>query len=247
MKKDDGEKFNLPESRFISSMGCDDEGGDNYLCLLTLDDIGYEKHDRRQVKCNFVGEIPQSIYDLSPEQRNEKALQYVARVIKDELIALGSLDKEDKITIKPTNASKKHANKDNMKCAIFERKLSQVKYAAKETSGHYFLSVGDALRTPNYQLGHGANDALRHVRLFSEFIGKSLTIQSYNDHCEDIAQLRRRDSVFLDKNKAVNGPILVEAVNAINYIEKEQRQAKQRLQQIKEDTLTPPLLNSPNK
>lgn len=161
-----GEPIELPKNRFISTMRGE------HVCQLVLDKIGHEKHQGKQVKCNFTGELPAEIFHIQDsEARKAAALHFIHDAINDVFTERGH---PQALEIHVVNESKKHGTtKDKLKLSIFERHIQQADLAGVRLGENRFILAGDAYRTPNYQIGSGLNDAMYHAQLVGEvFAGK---------------------------------------------------------------------------
>lgn len=160
IKRKDGQDINLKDKDFNFPR----ENG-----LFVLDEIGYHKHKKKQIKCTFTGKIPSeiiSIIDIPNKlERGAKALPYIQNLIKDHL------QRDDDLDISFVDYKKRNPKKGS-KCVFstFKRNLQQASQAGIENKNHFFLLAGDAYRAPNYEIGHGANDALFHAGLFGLFL-----------------------------------------------------------------------------
>ncbi len=168
IEREDGDALKLPEEGHqigIKTVVHEMQSAD-YLCYLSLDMMSFSKSDEKSVKCNFVSELPEALYQLirSHDEKSETEALIFAKKIIEAFFEEHKIE-NDELKISIVKKSTKHGSqKDNIKLVAFETELVQANTAAIREGETVFLLVGDAFRKPNYQLGHGVNDALLHAR-----------------------------------------------------------------------------------
>lgn len=145
----------------------------NYLCNILFDQKSYEKSIQTEIKFNFYGEIPEAF--ASNIDSRQQAATYVKETAIDMLRKTGLIDDLalEEIEIEfHLNSKRKGVGKDKHNFSIFKRNGNKADRAFVEIEQLTLILIGDALRTPNYQLGHGVNDAFVQAELIANIPSK---------------------------------------------------------------------------
>lgn len=116
-------------------------------------------------KFYFAGEIPKKIFDAPNETRKDLLQQWASEAIKKEY-GYGQEQLEFR-------TSAKTPIKNDLQASVFEMKMQVAQEPLIKLDNGVFTQVGDARRTPNYNLGHGLNDAVAGGIAFVNAIGSS--------------------------------------------------------------------------
>jgi hypothetical protein len=118
-------------------------------------------------KFSFVGEVPECIHrEADPKLKEEMLRKWAAVGIHQKF----GIPESELIF----HTSKKHATKDKLRATTFVMDMNVCEQALislhESPNDGVFAQVGDARRTPNYRLGHGANDAILGGLAFADAI-----------------------------------------------------------------------------
>lgn len=136
----------------------------------------------------------------SKETLQEYIKHYAGDIIAKELgIALEDLEitfrasRPEKIeqAKKSPIHEKYQASKNKLNFTRFSNKAERASKAYYEENGRALLVQGDAYATPNYQYGHGANDALKHAFFIGEVLRGRATNEQYDDACHRLSEETR--------------------------------------------------------
>ncbi|WP_118996646.1 NAD(P)/FAD-dependent oxidoreductase [Legionella oakridgensis] len=146
----------------------------------------------------FAGEVPQSIFRASEEDRPELLKQWAGAAIKEKY-GVNIDDLEYRVT--------GNRAEDALQATVFEMRMRQSQHSLIDVQAGKFARIGDARRTPNYNLGHGMNDAIAGGLAFVECIGKpphadEFDSAQFNRTMQSMdAQVERR-MAYLQNNQA---------------------------------------------
>ncbi|WED44308.1 FAD-dependent oxidoreductase [Legionella cardiaca] len=141
-----------------------------------------------QSKFYFAGEIPKQIFEASEEERAELLKKWACFNIEKHYGL-----KEEQLEYRK---SKKTPAKDKLQVTIFEMPLAICQKPVFDLSNGVFAQIGDARRTPNYNFGHGVNDAIMGGIAFSQAMSSALFAK------DTFAQaVQRMDKIIDDKMK----------------------------------------------
>lgn len=191
VEREDGEKLVLPKKQLIGML-FEQEEEDERICTFSFDFFSYAKYAGKKVKCSFVGELPEEIFELLQHSEDEKNRREVVTTYLTYLLNryfLTNKINNGKLKVSIVSESKKHGlPKDKLKFTTFQTQLMEANTAAVEAGGHCFALVGDAYRRPNYQFGYGINDALQHAKLIGSLISGKLSLAEYTENCKSLAE-----------------------------------------------------------
>jgi ankyrin repeat protein/2-polyprenyl-6-methoxyphenol hydroxylase-like FAD-dependent oxidoreductase len=223
-------KINVGELQFAETKT--EMNGEGYLAGLSFTRSKPkegEAPDLTKINCTFGGEIPKELYDqitayneLSDDKRNNQTLanllkanvsEHMKTVIESHLARIGVSEQDIKVTIKAGNPQKSNAaKKQRLKIQAFTTNLKEAEKAVHSEGGHTAFLVGDAYRTPNYQLGHGLNHAFQHAAQFGKVLDGG-SIKDYDSHAASISQKVRIGTKATAKTGRVGQALLVRAGN----------------------------------
>ncbi len=116
-----------------------------------------------QTKFYFAGEIPEHIFREKDDNVRAALLKtWAAKTISQKYGVT-----EEQLEYRQ---SRKTPAKDRLQCTVFEMQISVANKPLVDLSAGVFAQVGDARRTPNYNLAHGMNDAIKGGIAFADAI-----------------------------------------------------------------------------
>lgn len=198
-----GANLNVEQENFIVSF----ERRTGCVYALAYDRPSHRKSRQKTIKCNVSGEIPLSVIpenishlNNNPELK-EKVWQYIQNTLQKHFQPNNSED----IQINLVKKSRKHGpEKDKIKFLTFKITAEKANKAYIKNQDKICLLVGDSYQSPNYQVGHGANTALRLSDfLVSVFSGKK-SLEEYNELCEERAASAAKHSWTLNWTRSIS-------------------------------------------
>ncbi|MDP1601739.1 MAG: FAD-dependent oxidoreductase [Legionella sp.] len=105
-------------------------------------------------KFYLAGEIPEAIFKEEDAQVRALKLKTWATVAIQERYGVT----EEQLEYRQ---SRNTPAKDRLQCTVFEMKMQENDKQFVALENGVFAQIGDARRTPNYNLGHGMNDAIK--------------------------------------------------------------------------------------
>ena len=185
LKEDDARVFSPKEKmEQFNQLGWDKSYMPKSILLENYAPTGKRK------KYYLAGEVPEKIHLAKPEERPELLRKWAAIEIKDNY-GLEEPQLEYRQSVK-------HHVKNKLQSASFEMNIVGVDKPCIElpgSSGAFFGQVGDARQTPNYQFGHGLNDAITGGIAFVDSITPSCHFEK-NKFDKKIQEL---DEVFSER------------------------------------------------
>ena len=180
LARQDGNNLILPKRNFLVSA---DAGR---VFALAFNRNSYFKNQKKSIKINFSGEIPDEIYNLQNfDQRQRAGFDYIKTSIVNYFQNKNLVNGE--FIIKLVSPSKKHGTqKDKMKFAFFQTQINQVDKALIEENNHSFVIAGDARRSSYYQLGNGLNNSFKEIIKLDEILQNKNSLSKYNDFCKSL-------------------------------------------------------------
>lgn len=151
-----------------------------------------------KTKFYFAGEIPESIFKEEDEATRAAKLKTWAAesVYRQYGITEDQLDYRH---------SRKTPAKDRLQCTVFDMEMVCSNKILVNLKNGVFAQVGDARRTPNYNLGHGLNDAINGGVAFADAIistGFSTEEFTQKIHHMDEAIEKRMNLIDIRGNRA---------------------------------------------
>lgn len=166
---------------------------DECLFFLTMIEDSLKKSNKKSVKCNFIGGLPEEIFNMpvdsesNRELRRQKAFEHICNAIHK---ALGL--KPGTLKIEIVKNSKKHgAKKDKLKFQLFKTTNVQASKAGIKLKNKYLLLVGDSYDTPHYIIGSGFNTGLVQARALGGVIAGTQSIENYEAVCRELINADR--------------------------------------------------------
>ncbi len=209
IKRRDGGVLNMPHENYMMAIQprIYDEQPADALCYLLFNASSYCQSLMRSVKCNFIGELPRSLYKLikSHDDSSEAVTCMYLKQIISNLFENEELNNGELI-ISIVKPSQKHGvQKDKLKLIAFKAGMIEANKAVVKEGNTYFVVLGDAFRTPEYRVGHGLNNALWQASHITDIFKNGLvsSLINFNLLCKGSLDPYREvfDLLIHDKRK----------------------------------------------
>lgn len=168
-----------------------------------------------RTKFYFAGEIPKLIFEEPDQnQRNELLQKWSAEAIKLEYgYSFEQLEYK-----KSTNTPAKN----KLQATVFEMEMQVCQTPLVRLEGGVFAQVGDARRTPNYNLGHGLNDAIAGGIAFVNALGLSPDYQfNEGNFLRTITSMDRDVESAMTSTENLDQKVLLKSIDKlIKHLEK---------------------------
>lgn len=197
----------------LSPINAETKYHDNALFFIFFKNSSVKKSKNKSIKCQITAEIPHSLYlDIkNNEDKEDKVQKFLNANIQK--WSSSFLDKNEKVALRIELVKKTQKNHDNEKNTLglqaFELNLNQAnKVGVVLKENVFFLLMGDAYRTPDYQIGHGLNDALEQAGYIAIFLSEKLNkgynnMTIYQEKCSTLSHnaiMRTDDKIILKKD-----------------------------------------------
>jgi hypothetical protein len=172
-----GQPLNLPEKNLLVMN--DPQTNDLYFLHFNRDSVLNKQHPDT-IKCHLICEIPQKLF-AAMQVAGADLYQIARQQIETAVIKLFAKENiMDQISISLVKPSEKHGEqKDKLKLQCFQTNLMEANTAAIAVGSKRLILSGDTSVQPNYQIGHGAIDALIHAGWIGEIFDGKRTLADY--------------------------------------------------------------------
>lgn len=176
--------FDIPKNDYYLMLLDSEYEKSKFFSFLSFDTASHKKSNGRVMKCHFVGEIPFSLYQLIKKNDENKATQFIQFVNQAVYQAFydSNINTESLKTSVVKNSQKHGLEKDKLKITFFKTNTMRASTPSIKNENNYFCNLGDAEQSSNYQLGHGANNALFTARKAAKMLLHK-DVNKYNAWC----------------------------------------------------------------
>jgi len=138
------------------------------------------------IKCNITAELPAGLSSSS----DKKVIMAHLQSLVD--IAFGC---RTVVKMAESKNSESKSTKDKAKLLVFKLKLDQANFAIMRYAGVRLILMGDAHRSPNYQIGHGLNDALAQAEMLGQLYGGEIGEYEYDQACKKCGEVAQKETL----------------------------------------------------